>query len=257
MNKTWALGGLVAAMALTACGGGDDTPPPPPKPPTTVVTGVEGLWSGMTTDLVSVQGVVLENRETWSMMTSSGGALLGFSQGTVQTSGTDVVTGTGRYLNVVDESSPNNRTSEPVTYSGKYSVRDSMQVTAGNGVKYSGTYGVLYEQPATVSELLGAFSGTGVGNQVRKPLTSLSISTGGLVSITSYPGCSIRGTVTPRASGRNVFDLPLTFVGAACPVGDGAVIQSVVLYNDTTRALLIMGQSASKAETFFYTGLKT
>lgn len=257
MNKTWALGGLVAAMALTACGGGDDTPPPPPKPPTTVVSGVEGLWSGMTTDLVSVQGVVLENGETWSMMTSSGGALLGFSQGTVQTSGADVVTGTGRYLNVVDESSPTNRTAEPVTYSGKYSVRDSMQVTAGNGVKYSGTYSVLYEQPATVSELLGVFSGTGVGNQVRKPLTSLSISTGGLVSITSYPGCSIRGTATPRASGRNVFDLPLTFVGAACPVGDGAVIQSVVLYNDTTRALLIMGQSASKAETFFYTGLKT
>ena len=257
MNKTLALGGLVAAMALAACGGGDDTPPPPPKPPTTVVSGVEGLWSGTTTDMVSVQGVVLENGETWSMMTSSGGALIGLSQGSVQVSGADIVTGTSRYLNVVDESGLANRTSTAVSYSGKYSVRDSMQVTASNGVKFSGTYGVLYEQPATVSEMVGAFSGTGIGNQVRKPLTSLSVSTGGLISISSYPGCSARGTVTPRSSGRNVFDLPLTFVGAACPVGDGTVVHSVVLYNDSTRTLTIMGQSGDKAQTFFYTGLKS
>ena len=59
MNKTTALGGLVAALVLSACGGGgDDVAPPAPKPPATVVTGVEGLWTGATTDPLNVQGVV-------------------------------------------------------------------------------------------------------------------------------------------------------------------------------------------------------
>ena len=258
MNKTTALGGLVAALVLSACGGGgDDVAPPAPKPPATVVTGVEGLWTGATTDPLNVQGVVLENGESWSILTDAVGAEVGISQGAVQTSGPDVVSGTGRYLNVVDEANLASRTTVAVSYSGKYAVRDSVQVTDSKGVKFTGTYGVLYEQPAVVSELLGTYSGTGIGNQVREPLVSVSISTGGLVSIPSYPGCSVRGTVVPRASGRNVFDLPLTFSGATCPVGDGVVVQHVVLYNDTTQAIVIMGQSASKAETFVYTGQKT
>jgi hypothetical protein len=258
VNKTTALGGLVAALVLSACGGGgDDVAPPAPKPPATVVTGVEGLWTGATTDPLNVQGVVLENGESWSILTDAVGAVVGISQGAVQTSGPDVVSGTGRYLNVVDEANLASRTTVAVSYSGKYAVRDSVQVTDSKGVKFTGTYGVLYEQPAVVSELLGTYSGTGIGNQVREPLVSVSISTGGLVSIPSYPGCSIRGTVVPRASGRNVFDLPLTFSGATCPVGDGVVVQHVVLYNDTTQAIVIMGQSASKAETFVYTGQKT
>ena len=258
MNKTTALGGLVAALVLSACGGGgDDVAPPAPKTPATVVTGVEGLWTGATTDPLNVQGVVLENGESWSILTDALGAVVGISQGAAQTSGPDVVSGTGRYLNVVDEANLASRTTVAVSYSGKYAVRDSVQVTDSKGVKFTGTYGVLYEQPAVVSELLGTYSGTGIGNQVREPLVSVSISTGGLVSIPSYPGCSVRGTVVPRASGRNVFDLPLTFSGATCPVGDGVVVQHVVLYNDTTQAIVIMGQSASKAETFVYTGQKT
>lgn len=258
MNKMNALGGLLAALVLSACGGGSDDPAPPPaaKPPTTVVSGVEGLWAGVTTDPLNVQGVVLENGETWSLLSDAGGAFVGLAQGSVQVSGSDVVSGSARYLNFVDEAHLTDRTSKPVSYSGKYAVRDSMQVTAGNGVKFSGTYGVLYEQPAVVSELLGTYTGTGFGNQVSEPLVSLSISTGGLVSIPSYPGCSVHGTVVPRASGRNVFDLPLTFTGATCPVGDGVVIQNVVLYNNTTGALLVMGQSASKAQTYVYAGQK-
>ncbi|MBD9391598.1 MULTISPECIES: hypothetical protein [unclassified Acidovorax] len=258
MNKTTALGGVFAALVLSACGGGgDDVVAPPAKPPATVVTGVEGLWTGATTDPLNVQGVVLENGESWSILTDTVGTVVGMSLGTVQTAGPDVVSGSGRFLNVVDEANVANRKTEPVSYTGKYAVRDSVQVTASNGVKFSGTYGVLYEQPAVVSELLGNFTGTGIGNQVREPLISVAITTGGLVSIPSYPGCSVRGTVVPRASGRNVFDLPLTFSGTSCPVGDGVVIQNVVLYNDTTQAIVIMGQSASKAQTFFYTGQKT
>lgn len=259
MNKTIGLGGLLTALVLSACGGGSDDPvvPPAPKPPTTVVTGVEGLWTGSTTDPLDVFGVVLENGETWSLLSDRSGAVVGLSQGSVQTSAPDVVSGSARYLNFVDEAHLADRKSTPISYAGKYAVRDSVQVTAANGVKFTGTYGVLYEQPAVVSELPGTYAGTGFGNQVREPLVSLSISEVGLVSIPSYPGCSVRGTVVPRASGRNVFDLPLAFTGATCPVGDGVVIHSVVLYNNLTRTLVVMGQSAGKGETYVYTGQKS
>ena len=258
MNKMTVLGGLFAAVALSACGGGgDDVAPPPAKPPATVVTGAEGLWAGTTSDSLNVQSVVLENGETWGLVSTLDSTVVGLSQGNIQASGADVITGSGRYLNVVDEANLTDRKTVAVSYTGKYSVRDSLQVTASNGLKYSGTYGVLYEQVSVVSDVLGTYSGTGISNQVRTPLISLSITTGGLVSTDSYPGCSVRGTIVSRPSGRNVFDLPLTFSGATCPVGDGVVIQSVVLYNDTTRSLTIMGQSASKAQTFVYTAQKS
>lgn len=258
MNKMTALGGLFAAVALSGCGGGGDgAAPPPAKPPATVVSGAEGLWIGQTSDSLSVQGIVLENGETWNIVSTVDGTVVGMSQGSIQASTPDSITGSGRYLNVVDESKLTDRTTEPVSYFGRYSVRDSIQVTASNGWKYSGSYGVLYEQPAVVSELLGTYTGTGISNQVRAPLISLSITTGGLVATNSYPGCSVRGTIVPRASGRNVFDLPLTFNGTTCPVGNGVVVNHVVFYNNTSRSIVMMGQSVGKEQTFIYTGLKS
>ena len=260
MNKMITLGGLFAAVALSGCGGsGDDAAPPPAKPPATVVSGAEGLWTGQTPDAIalSVQGVVLENGETWNIVSAVDGTVVGFSQGNIQASAPDAITGTGRYLNVVDQAHLTDRKIESVSYFGRFAVRDSIQITASNGWKYAGNYGVRYEQPAAVSELLGTYVGTGIGNQVSTPLISLSVTTGGLVSTTSYPGCSVRGTLVPRASGRNVFDLPLTFDGTTCPVANGAVVNHVVLYNNTSRSILIMGQSASKEQTYIYTGLKS
>lgn len=255
MKKTMALGGLVA-LALSACGGGGDgVVADPVKPPATVVTGVEGIWSGTTSNSLNVRGAVLENGETWSIVSDAAGEPVGFSYGTIQTSSGDVLTGSAQYMNAVYGFASAARTVETVNYTGKYSVRDAMETTTTAGVKFSGRYGTIYEQVASVSQLVGTFSGMSIANQI-KGTVSVDVSTGGLVSIPTYPGCSVRGTAVPRASGRNVFDLPLSFNGTSCPVSSGAVIQSVVFYNDATRALMIMGLTSSKAESFIFTGTK-
>ncbi|MFY3383852.1 hypothetical protein [Paracidovorax sp. MALMAid1276] len=257
MKKMTALGGLFAVLALSACGGGSDAEPVKP-PPATVVTGVEGFWSGTTSNALNVQGAVLENGETWSIVTDAGGIPVGFSQGTVQTSAGDLLNGSAQYLNAVDNFAVSSRKTESVSYTGRYSVRDAIETTTTAGVKFWGRYGTGYEQIATVSQLVGAFSGTGIANQIKTavPIT-VSVTTGGLVSIPNYPGCSIRGTAVPRASGRNVFDLPLTFSGTDCPVASGSVVQSVVFYNEGTRALQIMGFTTSKSDSFVFTGTKS
>ena len=253
-------GGVLAAFALVGCGGGsggdDVVAPPPAKPPTTVVTGAEGLWTGRTPDALNVLSVNLENSDAWSVLSSTDGTIVGFSQGNIQASAPDQITGTGRYFNVVDQASLAMRRIDPVSYFGRFSVRDSIQITAPNELKYSGTYDVLYEQPSAISEVVGTYIGSAIGNQVRIPLITFAVTTGGLVSTNSYPGCSVRGTLVSRASGRNVFDLPLTFNGSSCPVGNGVVINHVVIYNHITRSIALMGQSAKKDETYIYVGVR-
>jgi hypothetical protein len=254
-------GGILAAFALVGCGGGSSgdeaAAPPPVKPPSTVVTGAEGLWTGRTPDALNVQAVHLENGETWSVLSALDGTIVAFSQGNIQASAPDQITGTGRYFNVVDQASVALRRIDPVSYFGRFSVRDSVQITAPNELKYAGTYDVLYEQPAAITEVVGTYVGSAIGNQVRIPQITLSITTGGLVSTNSYAGCSVRGTLVSRASGRNVFDLPLTFNGSACPVGNGVVINQVVIYNPATRLISLMGQSAKKDETYIYVGQRS
>jgi hypothetical protein len=124
-------------------------------------------------------------------------------------------------------------------------------------LKYSGTYNVLYEQPSVISEVVGTYVGSAIGNQVRIPSITFGVTTGGLVSTNSYAGCSVRGTLVSRASGRNVFDLPLTFNGAACPVVNGSVINLVVVYNPNTRSIALMGQNSGKDQTYIFTGLRS
>jgi hypothetical protein len=68
-----------------------------------------------------------------------------------------------------------------------------------------------YNTPANLSAIAGSWSGTTVGGQSG----TLAVNSSG--SFTgSIGGCAMTGQLTPRPSGKNVFNATVTFGGAPC-----------------------------------------
>lgn len=64
--------------------------------------------------------------------------------------------------------------------------------------------------------------------------------------------CSTSGTIQPRVSGKNVFDVTLNFQGSNCPLGNGATVQGEAIYSPSNNGLMIMSVNAAKTNGFIY-----
>lgn len=240
---------LVAATLLTACGGGgsDDSsiPAPPPAPPP-AATSVEGFWTGKSAAGFDVALAVLENGDTWGVYTSNG-AIYGALQGNTTSSG-GALTGSGREFDL----SSNTVTSG--AYSGTYTAKTRIDVQFSDGTSFAGTYSTAYDQPASLSALAGTYTGLGVSTGAPVQSMAVTISASGAISAPPSLGCSVSGSAMPRASGKNIFDLRITFSGANCALGDGATASGVAYYEGGT--LLAMGLLPSQTAGFIFTGRK-
>ena len=114
--------GLVAALALTACGGGGGGNT---ATPTVANASAEGFWSGISSTGPTVQLAILENGETWGFYTT-GSTLVGALYGTTSCSGSSI-SGTGQDFNFVS------RAVSAGTYSGSVSAKSSLTVTTSSG----------------------------------------------------------------------------------------------------------------------------
>ena len=67
------------------------------------------------------------------------------------------------------------------------------------------------------------------------------VAANGSFTSTTSSGCSISGTVLPRASGKNVYDVTVTFGGAPCGIPNGTGADNAIITNLTggTRQLAI------------------
>jgi len=63
--------------------------------------------------------------------------------------------------------------------------------------------------------------------------------------------CAYTGTLTPRASGKNVFDVVLTFGGSPCPMPDQTVSGAAISYllaDGVTRQFILAGVNAARSK---------
>ena len=235
---------LIAATLLTACGGGSDdssTPAPPPA-----ATSVEGFWTGKSSTGWDVALAVLENGETWGVYTSNG-AIYGALQGNTTSSG-GTLTGSGREFDLRSGQIASS------TYSGTYTAKTKIDIRSPSGVTIAGIYSTAYDQPATLSALAGTYTGSGVSTGAPVQSITVTISATGTITSPSSLGCSASGPVTPRSSGKNIFDLRITFSGANCALGNGATVSGVAYYEGGT--LLAMGLLPSQTAGFIFRGRK-
>jgi hypothetical protein len=104
-------------------------------------------------------------------------------------------------------------------------------VTAGGGsIGFTGgpIAGSLYNYatPASIATVLGTWSLTALtGENI-----ALNVQSSGSFSATSALGCTFSGTITPRPSGKNLFNVDLTFGAAPCLLAGQAASGIAVAY---------------------------
>jgi hypothetical protein len=234
---------LGLTVLLAACGGGGDSSPAPA--PTTTA---EGFWGGTASTGVSVALAILENGETWGVYTSSG-SIVGALYGNTTSSGT-TLSGSGKDFNIPS------RTVSSASYSGTFTAKSTMNVTTSAGGSFSGIYDTAYDQPASLAAVTGTFSGVGVSGTSPVQAVSVAISPSGAITVPASLGCSAAGTATPRPSGKNIFNVTVTFTGSNCALGNGASTSGVAYYDAATRRVLVMAMNAAKSDGFIYLGQK-
>ncbi len=241
--KQFAVIGLTVLLA--ACGGGGGGGHPPAQAP--IVT-AEGFWEGTASTGNSVALTVLETGETWGVYTSNG-SIVGALYGNTASSGT-TLSGTGKDFNIPSRSVGSG------SYTGTFVEKSSIRVATSLGSTFSGAYVTTYDQPASMVAAAGTFSGQGVSGTSPVQTVSVTISPSGAITVPASLGCSAAGSAKPRTSGKNIFDVTVTFTGSTCALGDGASTTGIAYYNATTRRVLVMAMNAAKSDGFIYVGQK-
>ena len=208
---------LACSVALLgACGGGGDD---------VANADAQGIWSGTNTNGYDVAVVVLENGETWGVYASNNG-IDGALYGSASTSGNTIsVTGSDLNLSTWSVSSG--------TYRGTVAEKSSMSLSSSRtGDVATLTYESFYDTPASLSTLAGSYTISGVSKAGSAQDEPMTISSSGVITIPGVPTCSATGVVQPRSSGKNVFNLSMTFSGVDCALGDGGTASGILVYDD-------------------------
>ena len=197
-------------ITLAGCGGGGgDTPAPGAT--------AEGVYGGTLTGSSSnnFQMLVLENDEFWALygtQSTSLFAVAGFLQGTGISNNGTYTSSNARDFGF----NPALAGTANATYNATAkTIAGSVAASAGT-VTFSGgpIAGSLYNYntPALLSSVSGTWSLTALTGEG----ISLNVSSTGAFTANSAFGCTFSGTMTPRPSGKNVFNVSLTFGASPC-----------------------------------------
>jgi hypothetical protein len=235
---------IACASVVVSCGGGDPAEFDP------VLDRAEGIWVGTSSTGFNVSVAILENGETWGVYTSgASGPIVGAIHGDTRSSD-GRLGGLGREFNIP------NRSVTDFSYLGTYVPRGAITATTSNFVQLSGTYKPAYLERAFLAEIAGTYTGTAVTGTSPVQSISATISTDGTLLVAPSLGCAAAGSVQPRASRRNVFDVAVTFSGTSCALGNGATVTGVAYYDRDTRCALVMGLNAAQSDGFIAIGVK-
>jgi hypothetical protein len=226
---------ITTTASLTGCGGGGGG-----SSVSTTPGDAQGVYLGSFSTAAHPVGkfstLVLDNDEIWTLYgeEGAGGALIvyGLIQGQgVSTSGSFTVGSLKDYYF--------NGTSGSGTLSARYQAGSTFNGTVsanGQSVSFSGvapaagSTNYRYNTAANLTDIAGSWAGTNMGGVT----SNYTISVGGTFSGTNQFGCGFSGTVTPRTSGKNVFDVSLinntsdTCGAASGLTGRGVAVSSVL-----------------------------
>lgn len=228
--------GLSAALAGCGGGGGGGTSS------TTAASALaaQGVYQGTTSAGAAFETVVLDDGSYYTLAGSQVGSTfivydllqgLGSSNGSAFSS-SDLrdFTYTGQTL----VGTLSATVSPGVSISGNLTDGGASETFSGAAPPNS-TYD--YNAPADLS----AIDGNWTMSSLQGASTAVTINMNGTFTGSSQ-GCSFNGTLTPRASGKNVFDVAVQFGPAPCVLANqsaNGIALSYLLANATTRQLLV------------------
>ncbi|HRO61991.1 MAG TPA: hypothetical protein PK177_23015, partial [Burkholderiaceae bacterium] len=220
---------FAAAVLLAACSSGDGAkgecgntshPPPPPEPPPVGTTTAEGAFAGTLTPRgFRLSLIVLENGVAWGLYENNG-LLVGFFEGVGVSNNGSYTIPDVRDHDFVDRTARRSQLS--ATYFPALSIEGHLIPDVGVQSAFSATAAAMtgydYAQPAAPGQVTGSWPGF---YRNGFEYGTVRITSSGAISATTSAGCAYTGTVVPRASGRNVFDVRISFGSAPCELPDG------------------------------------
>jgi len=277
---------FAAALMLTACGSGggsssstpttptDPTTPVNPTNPTTK-TSVEGYWGGPTSSVDPVTGAsfvmagpVLENGEYW-LVVSLNGLIDSMVHGKGQSASSkfnstdakfwgkdDVQTNVAGTLVSTDPFVVN--TSFPGTVNW---LSGTQQVGWGFNLRYDSSY----DTPATTTYVVGNWVGTDESSTGRDRFTFIVTSQGSaapafamtFLAPSPQAGCVWSGTIAPRASGKNIYNVAMTIGQQSSCSWPGTVFSGIATpgINSSTGKSRLVLTAIDTSDKFSFIGL--
>ncbi len=247
--------GLALASLLTACGGGGSSSDAVIVPPVTITSPLAGAWSGTSTSGNTVEAIVLEDGKLWAitgLMQSNVLYVNGLNRASLQTSGNSVTSSDLRAYNFATG------TSLTGTLAGTFVAGTSLSATAtaSTGAASALTLAPApaanynYNTPATLAAIAGSWPGF-----FTNATGTLLVNANGTYSSTTSTGCNVSGAITPRASGKNVYDVSVNLGASPCPIpnGSGTGNALITLLADGSHQLTVAFSTAdaSNAGVFF------
>lgn len=232
---------VAVSILLAACGGGGSSDTP--------AGSAEGVYGGALTGSTSsaFQMLVLENDEVWTMYgtkTATDFLVAGFLQGQGLSNN-----GTYTSSNLRDFGfNPALSGTATATYNSSSKTISGTATFPRAAVGFSGgpISGSLYNYntAATVSTVAGSWALTSLSGEG----ITLNVASGGTYTASSSGGCSFTGTLVPRASGKNVFNVSFSFGASPCALPNQAASGIAVAYplaNGRTQ-LIVAGANAAR-----------
>jgi hypothetical protein len=247
------LGAAALALSLAGCGGGDgesnpnqlcaqgleikfggctNTTTTPPTDTSPTITTAEGFFTGtITGSPIANQftGLILETGDIWMVFatgsSSSVFSAVGFAQGAgSSSSGTYTSSNLKEFVNGATASAQLTAT---------YMPNVSIQGTINEGAQ-SFTFGgtsstTFYNEAATLPAIAGGWS----VHLLSGTTSAITVAADGTFTpntSVSQNACTYSGKFTPRASGKNVFDLTVTWGAAPCAQPGGQASGIAVVY---------------------------
>lgn len=215
MRTTMAILTVLLSAALGGCGGGGDSgggsPAAIPGP------SAEGVYGGTLTGSRSTafEALILENGDFWSVygtQTSSAFSVAGFVQGSGTSNNGSFTSSNAKdfgFAPAVAGTVTATYDATAKTISGTTSAGTQTATFSGGPIA-----GALYNYntAAALTTITGAWSTTSLTGEG----VVINIASTGTFTATSSLGCNFTGTITPRASGKNVFNVAMTFGAAPC-----------------------------------------
>lgn len=235
----------MAVLALVACSSGND----PVNSPSGGSVGLQGAYTGTTAGNLAFDTLVLDGGRfyvIYGQRDDTNGNLL--VNGFIEGNGTSN-NGSFSSTNAKDFSE---NLSTPATISVSYGtgtgITGNIEVSQTPVVTDSFsavpiTSGYNYGSAAVLSDIAGNWQLAGVNGET----ATVAIATDGTLTADAN-GCSVSGNVKPRASGRNVFDVNLSFGPSPCVLANQAATGNAISYllTNGSRQLIIAGTNTAR-----------
>lgn len=251
-------GAATALVLLSGCGGGGHTGSPAANTAARAQGAYEGTLGGAS--LPSFQLLLLEDG-TYYLLAGTGSVSTFVVEGFIQGSGTETSSTQFTSTNARDFSSlPSTAYNLSANYVADVSISGSFSAGGGgasgnfNGVPIS-TLVYDYNVTAQLSNVVGLWDVL-VNGLVDSTLT---VNANGTYSGTDGGGCSYSGAITPRPSGKNVFNVTYLNGPAPCalPGASATGVAIVTTPSPGARQLLVVGTTPDRNQAFVVIGVPT